>query len=263
MRTPDDAFAHVSRWRARREAAGRLLVALDFDGTIAPIVLDPAEAEMLPGARAAIDALSQRRDTEIAFISGRSLQDLQIRCGYGEAYYAGNHGIEIQGPQIEMLHPQALACKDEVQRFGAALRPGLAEAPGVYLEDKHLSLSVHYRNVEAEAERRRIVSLIEAKFAELGSDSIRLTYGKRVVEVRPDIEWNKGQALTFLKAELSARYGAEMPVVFIGDDQTDEDGFKALAGDGTVRVADRPCETAAATFVRTTQDVVRLLEELA
>lgn len=260
---PENALRQLESWRSRRKVMGFLLVALDFDGTIAPIVKEPFAAQMLPSARAAIDALLQRGDTLVAFVSGRSLKDLLPRCGFSDAYYVGNHGLEIRGPLLEMLHPDAVGYVPALHRFGTRLRSSLAQVPAVQLEDKELSLSVHYRKVEDEAEQARVVALVEAMYKELNSEDIQLTYGKRVVEIRPNIAWNKGDALIFLQEQLSMRYGAKVPVVFIGDDQTDEDGFTALPDGGTVVVANEPRETAARGFVSTIEDVVQLLEGLA
>lgn len=256
------AFDLVPHWRTERERLGHMLIALDFDGTIAPIVPHPDDAQMLPAARPVLDALAERADTEIALISGRGLKDLVERIGIADVYYAGNHGIEIQGPDLSETVPSALELLPRVQRCSAALRQALGDIDGVYLEDKQLSLSVHYRMIDDETEQQRVQDAVQSVFAE-HKDGLRLTTGKRVLEVRPDIDWHKGKALQFIIREIEEARGAQMLPAFIGDDKTDEDGFAALPESGAgIRVGPADAKTAATSYVRSPDEVVQLLERL-
>ncbi|MGH7465568.1 MAG: trehalose-phosphatase, partial [Longimicrobiales bacterium] len=102
-----NAMDRVDVLRAARGAAGSLLIGLDFDGTLAPIVPHPQEAALLPASRAALDALALRTDTHIALVSGRSLADLRRRVVLERVYYAGNHGLEIEGPDVHRVQADA------------------------------------------------------------------------------------------------------------------------------------------------------------
>jgi trehalose 6-phosphate phosphatase len=256
------AFELIQKWRQERERFGHMLVALDFDGTLAPIVPHPDDAALLPQARPVLSQLAQRADTEIALISGRGLDDLVGRIGLPEVYYAGNHGIEMRGPDLREVVPAALALQDRVQACSAQLRREVGSIPGVYLEDKTLSLSVHYRMVDDEREQERVRAGVRHVFAQQ-PEGLRLTSGKRVLEVRPDIDWHKGKALMFMVAAIEKTRGASMLPMFVGDDKTDEDGFAALPAYGAgVWVGAPDAETVATAFVHSPDEVVQLLERL-
>jgi trehalose 6-phosphate phosphatase len=256
------AFELVPKWRADRDRFGHVLIALDFDGTIAPIVPHPEEAQLLPRARPVLDALAERTDTEIALISGRSLSDLRERIGIGDVYYAGNHGLELHGPDLDDTVEGALALQPRVQEMWQALQHAVGGIEGVYLENKQLSLSVHYRKVEDEREQRRVQAGVQHIFEQQGA-GLRITSGKRVLEVRPDIEWHKGKALLFIIDDIERARGAHMLPLFIGDDITDEDAFAALPSHGAgVLVGSPDTPTAASSFVASPDEVIELLERL-
>lgn len=255
------ATAALDQWRAARAAAGRMLLALDFDGTLAPIAPTPAEATLANGASAALAALAARTDMRVAIVSGRALDDVADRVGAPELFYAGNHGFEVRGPGVYRRHEAAVAAMPALRACLDALRPALAAIDGVLIEDKELTASIHYRLVRgdgAEEEIRRIVR------RGCGSDRrLRITSGKKVLEVRPALDWDKGSAVRFLADTLLDSPAA--PVVFIGDDTTDEDAFRALAGRGAGVVVARvpPPGTHARYHVSTPDEVVELLRALA
>lgn len=259
-----NAFDRANIWRQQRKSTGHLLLALDFDGTIAPIAPRVQEAYIVAGARVALERLLNRPDTDVAIISGRGLADLRERCDVAGVYYAGNHGLQIEGPNVHETRAEALALLPNVRAIARRLQSVLQGIDGVYLEDKELSLSVHYRLVEAESEQNRIRSLVEATYAE-ASKGLRLTYGKRVVEVRPDVGWNKGNATLFVLDVIEKARGSAAFPIFIGDDVTDEDAFVALRGrgEGVIVAPDETVATAATSSVASVQEVVKLIEALA
>jgi trehalose 6-phosphate phosphatase len=256
------AFELIPAWQAARQRLGHMLVALDFDGTLAPIVPHYDDAQLLPAAAPVLERLAARADTEIALISGRGLHDLRKRVPIPDLYFAGNHGLEIHGPDLDDIVPGALASKQAVQRCRAALEAALRSFRGVQVEDKELSLSVHYRMVDDPAEQQQVETAVDRVFQQHQS-GLRLTAGKRVREVRPDIDWHKGRALLYIIAEIASVRGPSMLPMFVGDDRTDEDGFQALSADAaTVLVGDPHTKTAARSYVRSPEEVVALLERL-
>jgi trehalose-phosphatase len=256
------AFELLPDWRARREEEGHMLIALDFDGTIAPIVPHPDQAQMLPQARPILQRLAARSDTEIALISGRSLQDLRARIGIDDVYYAGNHGLEIHGPDLDDTVPGALELVPRVQECFRALTEAVGAVEGIYIENKHLSLSVHYRQIEDPARQQQVEAAVEKVFA-ANRAGLRLTTGKRVREIRPDIDWHKGKALLYIIDEIESVREARMRPLFVGDDKTDEDGFAAVRGIGAgVLVGPPDAHTAATSYVRRPEEAVDLLEQL-
>jgi trehalose 6-phosphate phosphatase len=256
------AFDLIPKWRSDRVSYGHMLIALDFDGTLAPIVPHPDEAELLPAARPVLNALCEREDTEIALISGRSLEDLVERIGIDDVYYAGNHGLELHGPDLDDTIQAALELQPRVQKIWQALQHEVGDIEGIYLENKQLSLSVHYRKVDDPRAQQRIVADVQRVF-EAQRDGLRLTTGKRVLEVRPDIDWHKGKALLFIIEDIEKARGARMLPMFIGDDKTDEDAFAALPPAGAAVLVGPPdAKTAANSYVRSPDEVVQLLEQL-
>ncbi|MGQ0814765.1 MAG: trehalose-phosphatase [Gemmatimonadota bacterium] len=258
------AFEQIAAWREERARHGHELIALAFDCTIAPIVQRPQEAYMLAGARAAIERLLKRPDTDIALISGRSLDDLRARAALDGVYYSGNHGLQIDGPGVHETRADAKQLIPRVEDVAKQLHERLAGIAGVYIEDKTLSLSVHSRMVEDDAVRERIHAIVEST-VNGGPPGLRLTYGKRIVEVRPNVEWHKGKATLFLIDSIEQARRCALFPVFVGDDVTDEDAFAALGDRGVgVVVADHPpAHTAARAWVRSPEEVVSLLEAFA
>lgn len=256
------ARERVPEWIAGWEDTGRLVLLLDFDGTLAPIVARPELAAILPGARSAMLNLLDA-GADVAIVSGRGLADARGRVGVHRVAYAGNHGMEIDGPGVERIHPDAAVARPVLERIAAALRPELADVEGAIIEDKGLTLSVHYRLVESgQTERvRQSVTRVVGR-----EPAVRLTEGKKVLEVRPRVEWDKGRAVLFLLDHLQPAAG--VPVLYIGDDTTDEDAFRALAGrrgggEGVVVGNPPPASTAARSYLRSPEEVAELLATLA
>ncbi|MBI4410309.1 MAG: trehalose-phosphatase [Gemmatimonadetes bacterium] len=257
------ALTRIDAWRGARRRAGRLLVALDYDGTLVPIVARPVEAELPAAAREVLARLAARPDTDVAVVSGRELEDLRARVAIEGLYYAGNHGLEIEGPGLERKHPDALALRPRMARCGEKLRARLAGISGVVVEEKGLTASVHYRLVEEAG----AVARVRATVRELcGSEPrLRLTEGKKVLEVRPAVDWDKGRATRYLLDALAPGPATLIPALFIGDDRTDEDAFTALRdhGEGIVVATSPPPTTAATFYLRDPAEVIAFLAALA
>lgn len=253
----------IPELRRRREAAGGMLVAVDFDGTLAPIVERPEDAAPLPEGIAALRRLARRPDTDVAIVSGRGLADARARVGVPELYYAGNHGMEIEGPGLSRVLEEAAALRPSLERCRARLDDDLAGLDGVQVEDKGLTLSVHYRRVATREGRETVVRRVQAACE--GASGLCLTEGKMVVEVRPDIAWDKGAATRFLLDTVEEARAGTVPALFLGDDRTDEDAFRILAEErGGILVADGPAAgTSAGAWLRSPGEVARFLDLLA
>jgi trehalose 6-phosphate phosphatase len=255
------ALERVDDWRRARARQGRMLLALDFDGTLAPITSRP-DAVALPGpARSAIERLLGRHDTDVAVVSGRGLADVRARVGIDGIYYAGNHGMEIEGPDVSERHAAAEALRPALAECIERLAPLVRTQDGLVFEDKGFTLSVHYRLVP-ESEQAEVRARIERACA--GVDGVRVMHGKKIVEVRPDVDWHKGRATRFLLDTLEAAHARVGAALFIGDDVTDEDAFRSLLGRGDgILVADPPpADTAATAYLRTPEEVALLLDAL-
>jgi trehalose-phosphatase len=233
----------------------RLALFLDYDGTLSPIVSRPEQAALAPEVRALVERLSRR--VTLAIVSGRALADVRRLVGLETIAYAGNHGLEIQGPRgTALARAVGQEALDELAGAHEALRAGLETLPGVWVENKTHSLSVHYRQTpdERAPEVEAAVDLVLEQRPRLSKGR-----GKKVIEVRPRIDWDKGSALLWLLAALGLD-GPDAVAVYVGDDATDEDAFRALAGRGIgVVVAESPRTSAAAYRVRGPDEVRRFL----
>jgi trehalose-phosphatase len=198
---------------------------MDYDGTLTPIVERPELAELPARARAALAGLARERRVKLGFVSGRALPDLRVRVGIPGAIYAGNHGLEMEGPGLAFVSPLAEEMRGALRLMRQVLTRALAAIPGVVVEDKGLTFSVHYRQAETRDEGAVQATLDRVTAGARALGRVKVTRGKKVFEVRPAVDWDKGRAIRLL-AEKHGQGGA---VIFMGDDLTDEDGFRALA----------------------------------
>jgi trehalose 6-phosphate phosphatase len=225
-------FEHLAEVREEIRTARHLLLGLDFDGTLAPIVPHPPDALMPEDTRAAVEALAARSDTSVAVVSGRALADLAPRMGL-EAIFAGNHGLEISGKGFEFRHPKAEALQRSLHEICELIRERLREIPGSLVEDKGLTATVHLRNVPDSA-RGQIHSTVECK-TRAHSKEFELRAGKMTIEILPRVSWNKGAGMLWLRDQLKKKISrtaktSGLAVCYIGDDVTDEDVFRAMHG---------------------------------
>ncbi len=238
----------------------RLAVFFDYDGTLTPIVEHPDMAILAPDARASLERLAAA--TTVGILSGRDVNDVIDKIGVEGIYYAGSHGFDIVAPdghsvggdlsRFDAFLPQLDATEQE-------LREQLADVPGFNVERKRFAIAVHYRQVPEE-HHRNVADVVERVAAQ--HSSLRVAGGKMIFEIRPDIEWDKGTALDWLLGEMGLDRPDVLPV-YIGDDVTDEDGFRALEGRGTGIVVGRESRTSRATFALDDTDQVRaFLDEL-
>ena len=209
-------------------------VFLDFDGTLVDIQERPDEVRLPPRRRALLARLGRR--TLVGIVSGRPLAELRRTVGVPGLAYVGNHGLEILFGGRSWVHPKASRRARMVGRTAAAIEAACGGIPGLIVEDKGLTASVHYRLCSPRA--RRLVGPLVAREVGRGRGALVLTRGKMVLEIKPAVGWDKGRGV--LRLMDMAGCAASCEPVYIGDDRTDEDAFRALAGRGTtVRVGGR------------------------
>ncbi len=247
---------HLSSMRQRLEAAGQVLLGLDYDGTLTPIVEDPSQARLGPETREVLRALAARPNISVAILSGRTLDDLRTLVGLDGLIYAGNHGMDISGPGLRFVEAAAVAELDYLEPLAQTLACQLQPFPGAFVENKSLTISVHFRRV-APHQRDHLQGVVDNTLAE-AKHHFCLTQGHKVWEIRPQVDWDKGQALRWIKDQLGYR---EALVFYLGDDETDEDAFDALPGEVTIKVGD-PMDTCARFQVASPDDVREFLHWL-
>jgi trehalose 6-phosphate phosphatase len=253
---PQPLFDHLSEVASSVREARRLLVFLDFDGTLAPIDEIPDEARMPPETRLLLRRIAEDSRFSVVIISGRALSDIEERVGLEHLIYAGNHGLEISGRGLDYVQPAAALRIKALGELSRRLRGRLRHIPGIEIENKVLTTSVHYRRA-AEGSEEEVAKIIDAVAG--GGQSFQVTEGLKVFEIRPRVSWNKGLAVRWIKA--TTREWDALSV-YLGDDLTDEDAFAALPDGLTVRVG-RDRETAARYFVEEQAQVAEFLDWLA
>ncbi len=253
----------LSDWReiVGRLTAKRPVVFLDYDGTLTPIVDRPELALMDDESRAKVQALADH--LPVAVVSGRDAADVRALVGLSNVTYCGSHGFEIIGPDgLERRHAAGIAFLPAIEAAERELRAALADVDGLLVEPKRFSIAVHYRLV-AEVNLPAVFEAVDA--ARAAHPELRKIAGKKVLELRPDLDWDKGRAIFWLLDTL-ALDPAEVVPIYLGDDLTDEDGFRALRRHGVgigIVVGERPRRTAAHYRLANPGEVSELLRKLA
>lgn len=191
----------------------------DFDGTLAEIAATPQKAALTKQTRSRLVRLSALPDVEVAILSGRALADLKAIVGLRKIFYAGNHGLRIQGPELDWTHPRA---KPIDEALAPRLESDLKRFPGAFVERKVFGFALHYRSMAP----RLVGSLrrfIRSRVSSIG-DGWRLLEGDKTFDLRPNLEWGKGHAMDLIRRSLPGGWLA----VFVGDAGSDEEGFHAL-----------------------------------
>ncbi|HTQ21861.1 trehalose-phosphatase [Mycobacterium sp.] len=205
----------------------RPTVFLDFDGTLSDIVEHPESATLVNGAAEALRALAER--CAVGVISGRDLADVRDRVNVDGLWLAGSHGFELIGPDGSH-HQNAPATKaiDTLAHAAKRLAEDLSDIPGTAVEHKRFAVAVHYRNADPHS-----VDQVIAVVRRLGrAEGLRVTTGRKVIELRPNIDWDKGKTLQWMLDHMARDDGGGDPgtvlPIYIGDDITDEDAFDAV-----------------------------------
>ena len=236
---------------AARFAGRRPAVFLDYDGTLSPIVDRPKQAVLDGETRRVLTDLAGRVPTVI--VSGRGRKDVARLVAVEKIIYAGSHGFDIAGPRgTSLRHEVGAEIKPVVRQAAQELTEALRDIEGSLVEDKEYAVAVHFRRVSQD-KVARIETIVDRVLA--SHPQLKKGHGKKVFELRPRIEWDKGKAVLWLLDALGLDRPDVVPV-FVGDDTTDEDAFVALQGRGvTVRVAKVPRPTAAEYSVQDTAEV--------
>ncbi|KAG0592914.1 hypothetical protein M758_1G281300 [Ceratodon purpureus] len=220
----------------------QIVVFLDYDGTLSPIVEDPERAFMSPEMRATVKEVASSFPT--AVISGRSRPKVEQFVQLPELYYAGSHGMDIVGPakSSDGFRVKGTKARDKkgndlvefqpaseylplINKVTAALIETTKIIKGAKVENNKFCVSVHFRRVREESweELAALVGDVMKDFPTLS-----LTHGRKVLEVRPSIEWDKGKAVDFLLNSLGFKDTSDVIPLYFGDDKTDEDAFKMI-----------------------------------
>ena len=235
------------------------LVFLDFDGTLVSIADSPGEVRMEPATRTVLKALSKDPNTRLAIVSGRPLKELRHFLPKGRIILIGNQGLEIHGRGMSLPAgaKEARRLARLIHLLSQKFRIAFSSYPGTWIEDKHYTLSLHFRKLPRGqgAMFSEMVRFYRNKYKKYPLDWTR---GKKVIEIRPSVFWGKGDAV----AHLMKKFPRMTPLA-IGDDRVDEGMFKVLNRRGGISVrVGRSGSSSAAYFLSSPSDVRVLLNKL-
>lgn len=260
------ALRHLLKaWDSLRPglAGKRIVVFLDYDGTLVPIAPTPAQARTPARTRNVLRRLAREPGVSVAVVSGRSLKDVRKKVGLDSVTCAGNHGLELRGPGLRFSYPLPKRVSAALLDILRRLNGIRSDIPGIIIENKIYSLSFHYRLVKSADLRRMRERFRKAVSPHVRLGRVVLKSGKKVYEVRPPVSWNKGRIALWFLSRLRKGKSPVLPI-YIGDDLTDEDAFRALKGKGITVFVGSPGarRTAAVYYLRSPAEVLKTLKKL-
>ncbi|TKJ39050.1 trehalose-phosphatase [candidate division LCP-89 bacterium B3_LCP] len=237
----------------------RVLLGLDFDGTLSPIVTDPAAARMSTENREFLQRICCNNKTDVAILSGRSLDDLRSKVDLDGVFLAGDHGLTIRNLDGSVFCPEGIKPHGDLLAQIEHIESLTSTIAGLYLEPKEFSLTVHYRQASIDTGEK--LRPILKKIVE-GTD-FQLQSGRMCWEINPIIRWNKGDAYNWVRNHLTSEK-ENLCQLYVGDDRTDENVFAVIPSEGfAIQVmSDEKLKSSDANYKLDDQAEVALLLEI-
>jgi len=250
-------WKNLDKITAQLQKSPTKVLMLDFDGTLTPIVKSPEAAKLSIDMKNLLRKLSQKQGLYLAIISGRSLKDLKKKVGFDDIVYSGNHGLEGEILKEKYCFPISNKILAAFKIIKEKLNQIADQYRGVYIEDKKLVLSFHYRTA---GEKPKIKSAFQKVVKHYVQDRlISVIAGKMVFSIRPEVNWNKGSFAKLVIDKIQRQTKTAPVAIFIGDDTTDEDIFLTLKNGITVKVG-KDGESKAKYRLENTDAVFKFLE---
>ena len=242
-----------------------VILLTDFDGTLTPIRKHPDLAALSEEIRQTLIKFTQDKAIFLGIITGRSLKQIKKLVNIPEILYVANHGIELEGPGIRSTCPEAKKARSTLWHIYMKLFKSLRHIKGIYVEDKGLSISLHYRTVKKRGDVEQVRGTLHAITKPfLERKMILLSEGKMVYEIRPPVKWNKATAIQWLLTNyFPLEFDENALLVYLGDDKADIEVFDSLRGKGLTIFVGNPLDTSTAEYyVHSPEEVKTFLEHL-
>jgi len=231
---------------------------LDFDGTLVPIQDNPAQCFLSPNIKSQLEKIVSSGNACISILSGRTVSDVKKRVQMKNICFGGNHGLEISGPSFRYVHPDALIGKQVIDKICRKIEKKICNIEGALIEKKKFGLTLHYRMASKD-----FTALIKRTFYKIIAESpdtqaFSVLRGKKVLELVPRIQWDKGKAALFLLQNQKKDY---LPI-YVGDDITDEKAFEVLREIGTTVRIGKSRKSVAQYYLKGQWEVSRFLRHI-
>jgi trehalose-phosphatase len=224
-----------------RPPRAHLVLLSDFDGTLASFDADPTAPRLSLETRTALTTLASYDGVTVGLVSGRRLSDLEKRTQLPpHVYLAGLHGLEIRHGEVAWHHPELVESHELADQVADAITSAVGGVPGFRLEHKRVAVTAHVRAVDDPLRGDVLRTARDAAQPWIASGAFRLLEADQAIELLPNIEWTKGDAVRWIVADIEAQASVPAWCVFFGDDVTDEDAFRAITRGLTVVVGQRP-----------------------
>jgi trehalose 6-phosphate phosphatase len=227
----------------------------DYDGTLTPIAKRPELAKLDEQTKELLISITNKPKHKLIIVSGRSIRNLISTVRIKGIYYSGNHGFEIKGPDMDYSYPLSPNIKDTVLNIFEILRSQIGKIEGVILEHKGATLSIHYRltpNDKVNTIKNAVKRSIKIH------EDLKITSGKKVMEIRPKVDWDKGRTVLWIMS----RFKEKGLVIYLGDDTTDEDAFSVIKNGITILVSNRRRSSKAKYYVNNVKEVKKFLKSV-
>lgn len=237
----------------RLQKSKNTLFLFDFDGTLSKIVQHPGHAKLGKKIKSLIRILSSLNGVSLGIVSGRPLTEIKRITRLNAIIVSGNHGFEAVGKNISFIHPKSQAIRNNLEKIISFIQTIKIPINGLLVENKTLTGSLHYRNVNSN-NLKKVFSLINRIKPICKQYGFSIRKGKKVFEIIPALEWNKGHFVKWLEKKMGRPL-----IVYAGDDTTDEDVFHFLEKRGiTIRIGSTK-RSAASYFLSSQKDMPTLL----
>ncbi len=231
----------VAAEAARRIGDRHVLLLTDFDGTLAELAPSPDLAVVQPAVQEVLETVARQQGFTLGVVSGRRLEDVSERVHHVAEFVAGLHGLEIDGHGFTFHHGILESVAPIIARLDREARRQLAWCPGCLLENKEFALTCHVRQAPPDFGELALEEFEALAEPFLETRKLRLLIGAQAMELLPSVDWDKGRAVEWIRTKVSREVGEIVPVIYLGDDRTDEDAFTVLTeADFAIGVGHRP-----------------------
>ncbi len=259
-------FYNLEKIVLKLKQADKLVVFLDYDGTLSPISSCPEKAVLPNPTRKALRDIVKNKKITVSIISGRMLKQVKKMVGIKGIYYAGCHGLEMENNALTGFSRKLKKAKVLIKHAKLELRKSLKASmflKHVGIEDKGLILGFHYRRASKHNVKRIRKIFYATVKPYMFSKDIVVEKNKKVLEIKPNINWDKGSYCIYFLSKIKLRHKKILPV-YIGDDRTDEAAFAALRGQAiTIFVRGERKTSLAEYYLDSTSEVRKFLKHLA